>query len=598
MSGHYFLFVLTCLFAAFFVTQYSSSLLFARLSNTTSIFSFMESGTEHPIFHVGDLAEDIGEAGGIAGFITEKLSDYEPSAPGEAALGGLEVAYKDGVFAQVVSSLYSGTFIIQIGTFIQNVINEPTVSSVFTLIGVALLVLFLWLFISNVYETIMKRIFMEGGTYKDVSVSRFLFLYQHGAWINAARVLAYRSLFFTLWMLTVVGGLIKRYSYTMVPYILAENPNVKPKEALQLSQRMMDGHKLECFKLDMSFIGWQIVNVLTAGISGLLFTNPYRESTRAAYYKELRSAFLETSPQDRAILLNDIIFEPASHEELEKAYADIEEIKESIPELPERRKGLWGIIESNLGIIKKYDERDRQFDRFVLKTGKYHTYMSALEQETYPLLLSPVPIKKRELLKHPYLRHYSLPSFFALFFIYSVLGWLWEVILHYITVGDFVNRGFLHGPWLPIYGVGVVLSLSVLYRVRHRPPIFFLASMFFCGTLEYYSSVIIELRYGVRWWDYTGYFINLNGRICAEGILMFGVGCTVFTYIVSPLLDDLLRKVKSKVLIAVCIILTGLFITDTILSSRDPNSGKGITSQESTGYTAPSEEETSFHVRT
>ena len=92
--------------------------------------------------------------------------------------------------------------------------------------------------------------------------------------------------------------------------------------------------------------------------------------------------------------------------------------------------------------------------------------------------------------------------------------------MHAVQTGEFVNRGVMHGPWLPIYGWGAAMTLVLLNRVRPHPFVMFFSTTALCGTLEYVTSWYLEQANGVRWWDYSGYFLNINGRICAEGLLL------------------------------------------------------------------------------
>ena len=107
------------------------------------------------------------------------------------------------------------------------------------------------------------------------------------------------------------------------------------------------------------------------------------------------------------------------------------------------------------------------------------------------------------------------------------MGWIWEVTFHLISSHTFVNRGVLHGPWLPIYGSGGILILICLKKLRNKPVVEFFASVVLCGFVEYFASLYLEISCGRRWWNYNGYFLNLNGRICAEGLLVFGLGGVV-----------------------------------------------------------------------
>lgn len=96
-----------------------------------------------------------------------------------------------------------------------------------------------------------------------------------------------QGLFTFLWtLLLIIPGIIKGYAYAMAPFIMAENPEMRPREALRASCEMMDGHKAELFFLELSFIGWGILSVLTLGI-GSLWLNPYIQAAHAAFYRNL-----------------------------------------------------------------------------------------------------------------------------------------------------------------------------------------------------------------------------------------------------------------------------------------------------------------------
>lgn len=101
--------------------------------------------------------------------------------------------------------------------------------------------------------------------------------------------MAWMTLFIYLWMmLLIVPGIIKAISYSMTPYILANNPNVTARQALKLSMRMTNGHKMDLFVMGLSFIGWLILSALTCGILYVAYVGPYMETTYAGYYVELR----------------------------------------------------------------------------------------------------------------------------------------------------------------------------------------------------------------------------------------------------------------------------------------------------------------------
>lgn len=164
-----------------------------------------------------------------------------------------------------------------------------------------------------------------------------------------------------------------------------------------------------------------------------------------------------------------------------------------------------------------------------------------------------------------------------MFIILSFIGWIWEVTLHLVVDGELVNRGVLHGPWLPIYGSGGVLILILLYRFRKNPMKEAVSIVVLCGILEYFTSWYLQLVHnGQKWWDYGGYFLNLNGRICAEGLIVFALGGLAIVYLIAPMLDKIIRKINKKVLIVMCIILVSAFSLDFMYSKYEPNTGKGI----------------------
>ena len=112
------------------------------------------------------------------------------------------------------------------------------------------------------------------------------------AWSNKALTMFLRDLFVFLWsLLLIIPGIVKSYSYMMVPYILAENPDMSGTEAITLSRRMMDGEKWNAFMLDLSFVGWGLLGLLTCGILLVLYVNPYHACTQAELYNVLKQKY-------------------------------------------------------------------------------------------------------------------------------------------------------------------------------------------------------------------------------------------------------------------------------------------------------------------
>ena len=176
-----------------------------------------------------------------------------------------------------------------------------------------------------------------------------------------------------------------------------------------------------------------------------------------------------------------------------------------------------------------------------------------------------------------YERAYSATSLILMFFLFSFTGWIWEVLIHIIEDGMIINRGLLLGPWLPIYGTGGVLILMLLKRWRSQPLMTMGLIMLLCGTVEYITSIGLEFFFGQRWWDYSDMLFNFQGRICLEGLLIFGIGGLFFIYLIAPKIDNLLQTVSQKAKMYLCVALSFLFVADLIRSFLSPNIGFGIT---------------------
>ena len=173
--------------------------------------------------------------------------------------------------------------------------------------------------------------------------------------------------------------------------------------------------------------------------------------------------------------------------------------------------------------------------------------------------------------------HYALDNLILMFFVFSVTGWVWEVIYIAFTEGVVVNRGMLHGPWLPIYGGGGVMILLLLGRFKQHPAIVFVLATLLCGTMEYMTGIAVEFFFRCRWWDYSTKFMNLNGRICLEGLMLFGIAGTAAVCKGGPALQSAIMRIDSKIRKALRIALCIIFIIDLVFSLIFPNMGVGVT---------------------
>lgn len=157
-------------------------------------------------------------------------------------------------------------------------------------------------------------------------------------------------------------------------------------------------------------------------------------------------------------------------------------------------------------------------------------------------------------------------KYFLLFLIYSFIGWSIEVLATYINTKKIVDRGFLLGPYCPIYGWGGVLMTIFLTRYQDNIILLFIMSVIICGTLEYFTSYFMEKIFNARWWDYSEKKINLHGRVCAETLIPFGLLGTFVICFLNPFLFKLLSLIPNLLIIILFIVLLVLFTADNIIS--------------------------------
>lgn len=412
-----------------------------------------------------------------------------------------------GVLANVVNNVNKSNSLV---FGILNSINEMIFKSrigpgIVILIG-TLFMFFYYYFISNVFIVGEARFFLENRRYKNTKINRILVSYYNKKAKKVSFAMFKKNIYNFFWYFTGVGGIIKHYSYFFVPYILAENPDLKSSEVITLSRKMTNGYKWKLFLLDLSFIGYDILGILSFNISNLVYKNPYKNSTYAEIYMLVRREYIKDK-KENYLFLND-------------EYLDVNYNQEEYP--------------------------------------KSSTEKKKIENES--------------------LNKITIIDVIILFFSFAFIGYVWEVLLHLFSDGIFVNRGSLYGPWLPIYGFGGLITLLLLRRYQENPIKVFFMSMLVCGVIEYCSSLFGEIIYHVRWWDYTGYFLNINGRICLEGLLVFAFACTINIYIISPFLLKIYHKVNDNILMIISFVLFCLIIFDCCFCLiKGPNHGKSIT---------------------
>ena len=583
VKKHYWLLLTLCLGMALFGTEFSSTLNFVRTEHTE-----MDSKTKenkNAIQYNSRLALDDILNDALDGHIDEayRLANklkLEEITQNSTVQKGIVLGRSRGILADLVNNITSGYFLVVLLSAIESLgLSKNIIIALFIILS-AIVLFLVWMFIKNVLQTILRRMVLECRLYDKVPFQRILFLAKVKKWCKVAVTLAMKVLFQTLWACTIIGGVIKRYSYYLVPYIVAENPDIGWKEAITLSRKMMGGYKWECFKLEMSFLLWDMAGFLTLGISDLFYTNAYKIATYTEFYIQVR-LFAKKNCVKGIELLNDLyLYEKADALTLDEAYIDVLFMDYYLPKKTEHLKGIKGFMARNLGITLYPRKEELQLEKMQYEVAKFRLMQDALAGKGYPSRLFPIPEKEKDVKAGHinYMRRYSPISLILIFFAFCVTGWIWEVSLHLVADGTFVNRGMLHGPWIPIYGAGSLLILTLLYRLRRKPILEFTAIVILSGVIEYMTSYYTECLFnGKKWWDYQGYFLNLDGRICAEGLLTFGIGGMILVYLIAPMLDNYLRKMKTQIAVPLCVILLSLFMIDQVYSFINPNTGHGIT---------------------
>lgn len=598
---HYWLIVIICLLAAFLGVQYTESLWVAHLetdNNMTSITSDPSADASLTDGTDASTSTDVTTTNSdnddspldlIFKYIFQGNDDaaHQQVKENESNISkndtNAALGHSRGVFASMVNSVASGSIFVSTYDAIRSIAKSNSIAIGIFIILSLVIYLFFWLFIQKTYLVVSHRMVLEARTYEKVPLRRFLYPIRSKAWLRIAWTMLVEWVMRTLWWLTVVGGVIKTFSYAMTPYIIAENPNMKATEAITLSRRMMQGHKWELFKLQLSFLGWYILSFITLGLSGIFWSNGFHAATIAEYYAYVRGMAKSENIEGTDQLNDTYLYKKPSQEQLDTTYSDAKEALVKVDDSAHEAKkptGFFGALSEWFGIRLGLSKEVDDWELHKAQDEEANTYRNILAGKVYPGRLSPVPatFKVNVTTQLGAGRSYSLLNLIMMFFIFSFVGWLWEVTVAFISEGVFVNRGTMHGPWLPIYGFGGLIILVLLKKLREKPVALFIGTVILCGCLEYGSSWVLEKTHnGQRWWDYSGYFLNLNGRICAEGLLVFGLGGLAITYVLGPALDNLLNKVNRKALLAIAVVLLVVYVGDQIYSAGHPNIGTGIT---------------------
>ena len=157
----------------------------------------------------------------------------------------------------------------------------------------------------------------------------------------------------------------------------------------------------------------------------------------------------------------------------------------------------------------------------------------------------------------------TLEKLFLWLMFYSIAGWIYETALCSVQAKKFINRGFLNGPYCPIYGCGAVLDVVVLGGVSNVFMLFILGVVLDC-SLEYATSYAMEKLFHARWWDYSDKKLNINGRVCALGAVVFGLFSVVVVKYIQPAVERVTDAIPPLAMNITSAVLFASFVTDIV----------------------------------
>lgn len=159
-------------------------------------------------------------------------------------------------------------------------------------------------------------------------------------------------------------------------------------------------------------------------------------------------------------------------------------------------------------------------------------------------------------------------KYFYIFIIYSFLGWLMEVLLVSFQQRKITARGFLIGPWCPIYGFGALFVTLLLKKYYEDPIVLFIMSFLLGTILEYITSYLMEKMFKARWWDYTNHKFHINGRVSLTTSLGFGLLGVILVYVFNPFFLKIISNIPNILFNTVMIIILLIFVSDVIISFK------------------------------
>ena len=159
---------------------------------------------------------------------------------------------------------------------------------------------------------------------------------------------------------------------------------------------------------------------------------------------------------------------------------------------------------------------------------------------------------------------YPFIESYLMFFIYSFVGWVIEVIYYGITEGKFINRGFLAGPLCPVYGLGFYAAIWIFEPFKDNFLILFFGMATACTIVELIAGFILYHAFHMRWWDYSDYKLNLGGYICLRFFIYWGIAASLGMYVLHPTVKWLIAHINYPVRIGILIFFTIVLLADIV----------------------------------
>lgn len=161
----------------------------------------------------------------------------------------------------------------------------------------------------------------------------------------------------------------------------------------------------------------------------------------------------------------------------------------------------------------------------------------------------------------------SLQKYIVFFYIYAFLGWLIDVSIVFVSDGILENRGFLYETICPMYGFAALVLVVLSKRVNGKGGVIkkFILAILWCSVLEYLTSLILEVFFGIRWWDYSNEPYNIHGRICLAASMFWGILSMLFMKDIHPFIEKQVRKISSKMTLKTRNIIVGVVLTGTAI---------------------------------